>query len=73
MNKTQSCDLDMIRDEKCGEVEEEIRLQVDALMREELDLLKIVSFHGMDDIFYMRIAFIYRFFFLILGRRTGQR
>ena len=41
-NKTQSCDLDMIRDEKRGEVEEEIRLQVDALMREELDLLKIV-------------------------------
>lgn len=43
MNKTQSCDLEMIRDEKRGEVEEEIRLQVDALMREELDLLKIVS------------------------------
>ena len=32
----------MIRDEKRSEVEEELRKQVDVLMREELDLLKIV-------------------------------
>ena len=32
----------MIRDEKKTEVEEEIRRQVDNLMREELDLLKAV-------------------------------
>ena len=32
----------MIRDEKRSEVEEELRRQVDVLMREELDLLKIV-------------------------------
>ena len=43
----------MIREAKRSEVEEEIRRQVDVLMREELDLLKIVSitlcaqcFHG---------------------------
>ena len=35
----------MIRDEKKTEVEEEIRRQVDNLMREELDLLKAVSYH----------------------------
>ena len=33
----------MIRDEKRSEVEEELRRQVGVLMREELDLLKIVS------------------------------
>ena len=33
----------MIRDLKRSEVEDEIRKQVDVLMREELDLLKIVS------------------------------
>ena len=33
----------MIRDLKRNEVEDEIRKQVDVLMREELDLLKIVS------------------------------
>ena len=33
----------MIREVKRNEVEEEIRRQVDNLMREELDLLKIVS------------------------------
>ena len=33
----------MIREAKRSEVEEEIRRQVDVLMREELDLLKIVS------------------------------
>ena len=33
----------MIREAKRSEVEEEIRRQVDTLMREELDLLKIVS------------------------------
>jgi hypothetical protein len=32
----------MIRDVKRSEVEEEIRKQVDSLMCEELDLLKIV-------------------------------
>ena len=32
----------MIREAKRSEVEEEIRRQVDMLMREELDLLKIV-------------------------------
>ena len=32
----------MIREVKRNEVEEEIRRQVDNLMREELDLLKIV-------------------------------
>ena len=34
----------MIREEKRSQVEDEIRLRVDALMREELDLLKIVSY-----------------------------
>ena len=33
----------MIRDAKRSEVEQELRKQVDVLMREELDLLKIVS------------------------------
>ena len=42
-NKTQRHDVDMIREEKRSQVEDEIRLRVDALMREELDLLKIVS------------------------------
>ena len=42
-NKTQRHDVDMIRGEKRSQVEDEIRLRVDALMREELDLLKIVS------------------------------
>ena len=36
----------MVREVKRNEVEEEIRKQVDNLMRDELDLLKIVSrFH----------------------------
>ena len=39
----QAYDEDMIRDLKRSEVEDEIRKQVDVLMREELDLLKIVS------------------------------
>ena len=33
----------MIRDMKRSEVEDEVRKQVDVLMREELDMLKIVS------------------------------
>ena len=33
----------MVREVKRNEVEEEIRKQVDNLMRDELDLLKIVS------------------------------
>ena len=32
----------MIRDAKRSEVEQELRTQVDIIMREELDLLKIV-------------------------------
>ena len=36
-------DEEMIREAKRNEVEEELRRQVDYLMREELDLLKIVS------------------------------
>jgi hypothetical protein len=36
-------DEEMIRETKRNEVEEELRRQVDYLMREELDLLKIVS------------------------------
>ena len=43
-NKEQRYDEEMIREVKRNEVEEEIRKQVDNLMREELDLLKIVSF-----------------------------
>ena len=42
-SKAQAYDEEMIRDAKRSEVEEEIRRQVDVLMREELDLLKIVS------------------------------
>ncbi len=42
-NKEQKYDEDMIRETKRWEVEQEIRKQVDHLMREELDLLKIVS------------------------------
>uniref|UniRef100_A0A7R8CEA8 Probable NADH dehydrogenase [ubiquinone] iron-sulfur protein 7, mitochondrial n=1 Tax=Lepeophtheirus salmonis TaxID=72036 RepID=A0A7R8CEA8_LEPSM len=40
-NKVQSFDLEMIREEKRLEVEEEIRKKVDDLMREELEQLKI--------------------------------
>lgn len=36
-------DEEMIREVKRNEVEDELRRQVDYLMREELDLLKIVS------------------------------
>lgn len=42
-NKDQMHDEEMIRETKRNEVEEELRRQVDYLMREELDLLKIVS------------------------------
>ena len=42
-SKAQAYDEEMIREAKRSEVEEEIRRQVDMLMREELDLLKIVS------------------------------
>ena len=42
-SKAQAYDEEMIREAKRSEVEEEIRRQVDVLMREELDLLKIVS------------------------------
>jgi len=44
MNKNQDHDDEMIREVKRDEVEEELRRQVDVLMREELDLLKIVRF-----------------------------
>lgn len=44
-SKAQAYDEEMIREAKRSEVEEEIRRQVDVLMREELDLLKIVSNH----------------------------
>lgn len=37
-------DEEMIKEVKRNEVEEELRRQVDYLMREELDLLKIVRF-----------------------------
>ena len=43
MNKTQSHDPDMIINVKRKEVEDEIRLKVDNLMREELDLLRIAA------------------------------
>ena len=39
----QAYDEEMIRELKRSEVEDEVRKQVDVLMREELDLLKIVS------------------------------
>ena len=42
-NKEQMHDETMIKEVKRNEVEEELRRQVDYLMREELDLLKIVS------------------------------
>lgn len=41
-NKRQTYDREMILEAKRVEVEEEIRLRVDALMREELDILKMV-------------------------------
>lgn len=41
-NKEQRYDEEMIREAKRSEVEDEIRKQVDSIMREELDLLKIV-------------------------------
>ena len=47
-SKAQAYDEEMIREAKRSEVEEEIRRQVDVLMREELDLLKIVSYHFLD-------------------------
>ena len=43
-NKEQKYDEEMIRDSKRNEVEQELRKQVDILMREELDALKIVRF-----------------------------
>lgn len=43
MNKTQSYDPDMILKAKRSEVEDEIRIKVDNLMREELDILRMVS------------------------------
>ena len=64
----------MIREAKRSEVEEEIRRQVDVLMREELDLLKIVSNQNcykaiskgcitntLDFIFHKLISFHYCF------------
>ncbi len=45
-NKKQTYDRDMILDSKRVEVEEEIRHRVDALMREELDVLKMVRGEG---------------------------
>ena len=43
LNKEQMHDEEMIKEVKRNEVEEELRRQVDYLMREELDILKIVS------------------------------
>ena len=43
MNKVQNFDKDMILQMKRVEVEDEIRQRVDILMREEMDILKIVS------------------------------
>ena len=72
----------MIREAKRSEVEEEIRRQVDVLMREELDLLKIVSgiyMQGQNDnhnenvhekILRIYSAWIYLIF---LGSRKRQR
>ena len=72
----------MIREAKRSEVEEEIRRQVDVLMREELDLLKIVSNSYMQDqndnhnenvhekVLRRYLAWIYLIF---LGSRKGQR
>ena len=72
----------MIREAKRSEVEEEIRRQVDVLMREELDLLKIVSnryMQGQNDnhnenvhkkILRRYSAWIYLIF---LGSRKRQR
>ena len=42
-NPRQSVDELIIKDQKKIEVEAEVRRQVDNLMREELDLLKMVS------------------------------
>ena len=42
-NKEQMHDENIIKEVKRNEVEEELRRQVDYLMREELDLLKFVS------------------------------
>jgi len=47
LNKEQKHDEEMIREVKRNEVEEELRRQVDYLMREELDLLKIVSYRSL--------------------------
>ena len=44
-NPKQSVDEHIIKDQKMIEVEMEVRRQVDNLMREELDLLKAVSYH----------------------------
>lgn len=52
-NKVQNFDKDIILSQKRGEVEDEIRHRVDAQMREELDLLKIVS---KRIIFYYSVA-----------------
>lgn len=40
-NKEQRYDEEMIKEDKRSEVEQELRKQVDVIMREELDLLKI--------------------------------
>ena len=56
----QAYDEDMIREMKRTEVEDEVRKQVDVLMREELDLLKIVSFTSLHhNIFYESRNFLF--------------
>jgi hypothetical protein len=61
LNKEQLHDEDMIRDVKRNEVEDELRRQVDYLMREELDLLKIVSLVQINVLFKCPMGLAYCF------------
>ncbi len=61
LNKEQLHDEDMIRDVKRNEVEDELRRQVDYLMREELDLLKIVSLVQINALFKCPMGLTYCF------------
>ena len=65
-NFQQKHDVELIKEEKRNEVETEIRIQVDELMREELKNLKLVPETSPNDIcilhdeFYLRYIVLWR-------------
>jgi len=62
-NERQTFDREMIMASKRLEVEDEIRLRVDQLMREELDILKIVRDLSL---LYRYIKYCYKIIFRFL-------